>query len=192
MNIKLVVALGNPGREYENTRHNIAWLVVDKFLGQANWKYKFKGIYSEISLKGEKVYFLKPETYMNLSGECVQPFCQFYKISVGEMLVIQDELDLPFGQVAFKQGGGLAGHNGLKSITQHMGTQEFSRFRIGIGRPVHGSVSNYVLSPFRGDEQIAADMIIEKSAQILEETLLNGITKVATKYNKKPLINLES
>jgi PTH1 family peptidyl-tRNA hydrolase len=187
--IKLVVALGNPGREYEDTRHNIAWLVLDKFqaISSANWKSKFKGEYTDISIKGEKVYFLKPSTYMNLSGESVQPLCKFFKIKPEEILVIHDELDLPFGQVVFKKGGGLAGHNGLKSITQHMGTQNFLRLRVGIDRPVHGSVSSWVLSKF--DDQIGLDLLLDKMSNVLQDTIELGFEKASGKYSKKNLIS---
>ena len=187
--IKLIVALGNPGREYENTRHNIAWLVLDRFsaISNNNWKSKFKGIYTDASFGGEKVYFLKPETYMNLSGESVAPLMKFFKIEPEEILVIQDELDLKFGQVVFKKGGGLAGHNGLKSISAHLGTQDFMRLRMGIDRPVHGSVSSWVLSRF--DDEIGLDLLLDKMSGVLEEVLKNGFAKTSNKYSKKNLIS---
>src|SRR5690554_71944 len=134
--IKLVVGVGNPGAEYELTRHNIAWILFE-FLPQlenAVWKSKFKGQYADVSQQGEKVYFLKPETYMNLSGESVGPLCSFFKIRPEEVLVVHDEVDLPFGRIQFKKGGGFAGHNGLKPIAQHLGTPDFYRMRMGIGR----------------------------------------------------------
>lgn len=188
--IKLVVGLGNPGAEYELTRHNIGWLVLDsvKSVENANWKVKFKGIYADISINGEKVYFLKPQTFMNLSGESVQPLCQFFKITPEEILVLHDELDLPFGQIQFKKGGGLAGHNGLKSMAQCLSNQEFYRMRIGIGRPIHGSVSNWVLSRFPDDQDTELGIVMDKSSEALAEFLKQGM-KAATKYNKKNFLD---
>lgn len=190
--IKLVVGLGNPGSEYENTRHNIAWIAIDNYtkLDGTSWKAKFKGVYTDIVINGEKVYFLKPETYMNLSGESVGALCKFFKIDVSEILVIQDELDLPFGQIMFKKGGGLAGHNGLKSITSHMGSQEFFRMRIGIGRPVHGSVSSWVLGKFPSEQQIDLDIMVKKCGEAITSFLKSGM-KAATRYNKKNFLEIK-
>ena len=187
---QLVVALGNPGKEYETTRHNIAWILIDQHpdLKNLNWKSKFKALYAETSISGEKIFFLKPQTYMNLSGESVQPFSQFYKINPQNILVIHDELDLPLGQAHFKMGGGLAGHNGLKSIAQTLGTDEFARLRVGIGRPQFGSVSDWVLSGFKGDEEIKLNKVIEKLAQPLMECVISGVTPVGNKWNKKDLL----
>ena len=189
--IKLVVGLGNPGSEYESTRHNIGWLLLDAYapISGNNWKSKFKGHYTDATIGTEKIYFLKPDTYMNLSGESVQPLCQFFKIKPEEILVLQDELDLPFGQIMFKKGGGLAGHNGLKSITQCLGTQDFYRMRMGIGRPLHGSVSNWVLGKFSGDKEIELGVVLDKSSEALSAFIKEGM-KAATKYNKKDFLAL--
>jgi PTH1 family peptidyl-tRNA hydrolase len=190
--VKLIVALGNPGPEYELTRHNIGWLVADslKPIDGNNWKSKFKGEYTDFSYKGEKVYVLKPQTYMNLSGESVQQLCQFFKVATQEILVLHDELDLPFGQIHFKKGGGLAGHNGLKSIAKHMGTQDFLRLRLGIGRPNRGSVSNWVLGQFPKEQDIELGVVLEKSAEALIDFLDIGLSKAGTKYNKKNFLDL--
>ncbi len=186
---RMVVGLGNPGSEYAATKHNIAWLLFDSHpsLRSALWKTKFKGEWCEAPIHGQKTYFLKPHTYMNLSGESVQPMAAFYKVAPGEILVIHDELDIPFGQVHFKMGGGLAGHNGLKSIAQCLGTDAFARMRVGIGRPVHGSVSDWVLSGFPKDQQALLPALLEKLHGPLEECVLSGIAK-ASAVNKKPLI----
>jgi len=185
--IKLVVALGNPGLKYEFTRHNIAWLLFDEFFNSKSpiWKKKFKGEYCELNIDGEKRYFLKPQTFMNLSGESVQPLCQFFKIKAEEILVIHDELDLPFGQITFKNGGGLAGHNGLKSINQSMGTNTFLRLRVGIDRPVHGSVSSWVLGSFNKDEEISLGKILIESSKALEKSLKDGFQKASNQFSKK-------
>lgn len=189
--IKLVVGLGNPGAEYELTRHNIGWLVLDscELLDGKFWKDKFKGIYTDASVNGEKVYFLKPQTFMNLSGESVWPLCQFFKITPQEILVLHDELDLPFGQIQFKKGGGLAGHNGLKSMAKSLGNQEFYRMRIGIGRPQHGSVSNWVLGRFPDSQDIELGLVLKNSAQALDAFLKQGM-KAANKFNKKDFLAL--
>jgi PTH1 family peptidyl-tRNA hydrolase len=190
--IKLIVGLGNPGADYELTRHNIAWILLDthKDLGSSSWKNKFKGDYSDFSVDGEKIYALKPQTFMNLSGESVRPLCDFFKIKVEEILVVHDELDLPFGQVHFKKGGGLAGHNGLKSINQHMGSPEFYRMRLGIGRPERGSVSNWVLSKFPASQDTELSIVMEKGNEALEFFLKEGFKKASNKYNKKNFLEL--
>ena len=186
---QLVVGVGNPGPEYAATKHNIAWMLMDNTptFGQANWKSKYKGLFAEVTLKGQKYYGLKPQTFMNLSGESVQPFAAFYKIPPQQILVIHDELDIPFGQVHFKMGGGLAGHNGLKSIAQCLGTDQFARMRIGIGRPVHGTVANYVLSPFTKDEQLQLPLLLEKLHDPMLTCMVEGLGKVGI-YNKKNLL----
>lgn len=190
--IKLIVALGNPGLEYELTRHNIAWTLVDthKDISSGMWKNKFKGEYTDFNGPQGKVYVLKPQTYMNLSGESVQPLCQFFKIEASEILVIQDELDLSFGQIHFKKGGGLAGHNGLKSITKHMGTPDFYRMRVGIGRPVHGSVSSWVLSKIPSSQDVELGIVMDKSNEALDFFLREGFKKASNEYNKKNFLAL--
>ena len=186
---RLVVGVGNPGNEYATTKHNIAWLLFDSHptLARAVWKKKFKGELCDVDLKGQRVTFLKPQTFMNLSGESVQPCAAFYKVAPSEVLVVHDELDIPFGQVHFKMGGGLAGHNGLKSIAQSLGTDQFARMRVGIGRPVHGSVSDWVLSGFPKEQKDFLPVLLEKLHGPLEECVLTGVGKVST-LNKKPLI----
>jgi PTH1 family peptidyl-tRNA hydrolase len=188
---QLIVALGNPGPKYELNRHNIGWLAVDqlKILKDAIWKEKFKGVYCEISYNGAKVYFLKPYTYMNLSGESVQALIQFFKIDIPNILVIHDELDLPWGEINYKTGGGLAGHNGLKSIAQCTGSQDFLRLRIGIGRPQHGSVSNWVLSDFPVSANVELERVLNFTEESIEYYLKNGMQKTANKYNKKNIFN---
>lgn len=185
--IKLVVALGNPGSEHELNRHNVGWLAVDCIdsLSNAYWKQKFKGQYADLNVDGEKRYFLKPDTYMNLSGESVRPLCDFFKIEPTEILVIHDELDVKFGKINFKKGGGLAGHNGLKSLAQHLGTQDFLRLRIGIGRPERGDVSSWVLGNFLSEDDNVLGKILKGSAEAIEEALKNGFEKAASKYSKQ-------
>lgn len=186
---QLIVGVGNPGSEYAHTKHNIAWMLLDHspWFKNANWKTKFKGLYAETTHGGQKIYALKPQTFMNLSGESVQPMAAFFKISAAEILVIHDELDIPYGQVHFKMGGGLAGHNGLKSIAACLGTDQFARMRVGIGRPPHGNVSAWVLSPFGQEEQIHLPLLLQKLHDPLQSAVVDGLGKVGI-YNKKNLL----
>lgn len=191
--IKLIVGVGNPGEEYELTRHNIAWILFDgsPVCEGGIWKSKFKGQYCDVSINGEKVFFLKPETYMNLSGESVAPLCSFFKITPEEVLVVHDEVDLPFGQIQFKKGGGFAGHNGLKSIAQHLGTPNFYRLRMGIGRPVHGSMSSWVLGKFPKEQDTELGIVIENCSKAISFLLKHGFSKASNKYNKKNFLEIK-
>lgn len=186
---QLIVGVGNPGPQYAETKHNVAWMLLESspLFGPALWKSKFKGLYAEAVIKGQKFYALKPQTFMNLSGESVQPMAAFFKIDPSQILVIHDELDIPFGQVHFKIGGGLAGHNGLKSIAACMGTNDFARMRIGIGRPPHGDVSNWVLGGFGKDEQIQLPLLLQKLHDPMLTAMVEGLGKVGI-YNKKNLL----
>ncbi|MGE3608808.1 MAG: aminoacyl-tRNA hydrolase [Bacteriovoracaceae bacterium] len=186
---QLVVGVGNPGSQYAETKHNIAWMLLDQspLFEKSQWKSKFKGLYAEASFKGHKFYGLKPQTFMNLSGESVQPMAAFFKIAPSEILVIHDELDIPFGQVHFKMGGGFAGHNGLKSIGACLGTDQFARMRVGIGRPPHGDVSNWVLSGFPKDQAIQLPLLLQKLHDPMITAMVEGLNKVGI-YNKKNLI----
>ncbi len=149
----LFVGLGNPGNKYSKNRHNIGFMVIDAIADSA-YKSKFQGLISEKHIAGQKILLLKPQTFMNESGRSVKAVTQFYKIPVDKILVFHDELDIKAGDVRIKQGGGNAGHNGLKSIQAHMGSADFWRVRMGIGRPANREdVSNYVLSDFSKAEQ---------------------------------------
>lgn len=167
--IKLIVFLGNPGIQYKNTRHNAAWLCCDRIdhINHNPWQKKFKGTWTSDGFGESKVYYLKPETYMNKSGESVGSAASFFKVKPQEILVVHDDLEMEYGYIGFRTGGGLAGHNGLKSIATHFGTKEFHRFRIGIGRPVHGSVSSWVTGRFSRDEEIHLSLILDRSAQLI-------------------------
>tara|TARA_B100001971_G_scaffold214585_1_gene252940 strand:- start:141992 stop:142570 length:579 start_codon:yes stop_codon:yes gene_type:complete len=191
--IKLVVGVGNPGPEYELTRHNIAWLVMSCMpsIENNNWKNKFKGEYTDATIDGEKVYFLKPMTYMNLSGESTQPLMHFFKIKPSELLVIHDEVDLPFGQIAFKTGGGLAGHNGLKSIAKCLGDQSFHRLRVGVGRPKHGSTADWVLGKFPAEQDQELGIVLEETAKAVSFALKSGIPKASNKFNRKDFLKID-
>lgn len=186
-----MVFLGNPGRKHRHTRHNIAWMVVESWSDSKNltWKEKFKGLYAQFKTSAHSVILLKPETYMNQSGESVQACAQFFKVETSEILVVHDDLELPFGCVDLKQGGGLAGHNGLRSIASSLGSRDYGRLRLGISRPTKKSASAHVLGKFTEDEQADLPVYIEKAAGILDECLSESIESLQRKYSKKMLIN---
>jgi PTH1 family peptidyl-tRNA hydrolase len=188
--IKLVVALGNPGTQYEFTRHNIGWLALDQlpFYEELVWNQKFKGLTASYKIKDELVHFLKPLTFMNLSGQSVQPLMAFYKIAVSEIVIVHDEVDLPFGTIQFKSGGGLAGHNGLKSIAAILGTQDFLRIRIGVGKPVKGDVAGHVLSAFHESEERDLENILLNSAKSIVTVLESGFQKASSEYSNKDFL----
>ena len=154
--IKLIVGLGNPGPQYSMTRHNIGFLYLNFlpmiYAGFPSWQQKFQGLFTKGTIAQEDVKLLQPQTFMNLSGQSVAACCQFFKIEPQDVLVIHDDSDLEFLKIRVKQGGGNAGHNGLKSIEQHIGNN-FWRLRLGIGRPARGDLADYVLSAFTKDEQ---------------------------------------
>jgi len=185
--MKLIVGLGNPGSGYEFTRHNIGFLTIDKLAEKLNTvisKDKFKGKFNKITYQNQDILLLKPMTYMNLSGESVGALKKFFKIQESDILVIHDELDIDFGKIKFKKGGGLAGHNGLKSIASVLSTKDFNRLRIGIGRPVGKiSVSDYVLQKFSNDENIMLDDLIEKSADAVIFYLEKGILSAMNQFH---------
>ncbi|MEO2082452.1 MAG: aminoacyl-tRNA hydrolase [Desulfurobacteriaceae bacterium] len=176
--IRLVVGLGNPGREYERTRHNVGWMVLDRVserLGIPISRKKFRGIYGELSVNGRKIFLLKPLTYMNRSGESVAEFVRFYKIKPEEVMVVYDDLDLPLGKLRLRLKGSSGGHRGVESVEKSLGTREFPRLRIGIGRPERKEdVVNYVLSPFGKSELPVIEEAVEKGAECLEEIIRSG------------------
>jgi len=188
--IKLAAFLGNPGIQYEHTRHNIGWKIASEssFLYGLDWQQKFKGVYARKMINREKVLFLKPQTYMNKSGESVQALMRFFKIESQDLLVVHDDVELDFGQVGFKKGGGLAGHNGLRSIASALSGPNFYRFRLGISRPTRGDVSSYVLGKFSPDEREALPLYLQKASAALEYCLCENIESAVKKYKKVTLI----
>ena len=168
----LVAGLGNPGREYARNRHNAGYLVVDELARRhgGSWKSKFSGQSSEITVDGEKLVLLKPETYMNDSGRSVSAAARFFKIDPQDVVIVHDEGDFDLGRLEIKHGGGLGGHNGLRSIAQELGTQDFTRLRIGVGRPERGdprTLADYVLADF--DAHDDAEALIDRAADAVEE-----------------------
>ncbi len=155
--MKLIVGLGNPGKDYEQNRHNIGFMILDmlsKYYEFEDWKSKLGGEFSAKIFSSEKIILLKPQTFMNLSGACVVKFKQYFKIGLDDIFVVYDDIDLSFGDMRFKQGGGDAGHRGVRSISHHLQSEDFNRVRFGIGRPREGrQVANFVLSNFSKDEK---------------------------------------
>jgi PTH1 family peptidyl-tRNA hydrolase len=182
----LVVGLGNPGREYERTRHNAGWLVLDELARRhdGSWRSKFSGSLAEVRLGDLRLALLKPETYMNESGRSVGAAVRFFKVEPEQVLVVHDDVDLEPGRLQARAGGGLAGHNGLRSLAQHLGSQDFLRLRIGVGRPGRGdprSVADWVLSPFSPEED--AEALISRSADAVETIAADGLEAAQQRFN---------
>src|SRR5215212_10795305 len=182
----LVVGLGNPGREYARHRHNAGWMVLDELARRhdASWKGKFSGRLAELRLDGHRVALLKPETFMNESGRSVAEAVRFYKLEPDAVLVVHDEGDLDLGRLQARKGGGLAGHNGLRSIAQQLKTPEFMRLRIGVGRPGRGDprpLADYVLSNF--EPQDDADELVRRGADAVETLDAEGLDRTQAQFN---------
>jgi peptidyl-tRNA hydrolase, PTH1 family len=181
----LVVGLGNPGAKYAHTRHNVGFMVVDRLaerLKAGVYRDKFSGVFVRVS--EPDVVLLKPLTFMNLSGESVQQAMQFFKVSLKDVLVVHDELDLPFGECRLKQGGGAAGHNGLRSIIQHCGGEAFGRLRVGIGRP-RGEGVSHVLGEFSAGERTQLDDVLHTAALGVETVLAKGVAQAMNTFNTR-------
>lgn len=186
--MKLIVGLGNPGREYENTRHNIGFMVLDKFLNKYNInssKEKFSGIYYEYNINNEKYLLLKPQKYMNLSGEVVRDFVKFFKINIEDILIISDDLDMECGKIKLKLTGSCGGHNGLRNIELHLGTKDYKRLKIGIANNKLMDTKDYVLGKFNKEEQEILSKSIDKGVSIIEELSTVKFDNIMNKYNCK-------
>jgi PTH1 family peptidyl-tRNA hydrolase len=182
----LVAGLGNPGREYERTRHNAGWMILEELARRHDgaFRSKFSGQLGEIRLGDEKIAMLKPETYMNESGRSIGAAARFFKVEPGALLVVHDDVDLEPGRLQARLGGGLAGHNGLRSIAQALGTNDFLRLRIGVGRPGRGdqrSVSDYVLSKFDPETDVVA--LVARAADAVETIVADGLEEAQRRYN---------
>jgi len=182
----LVVGLGNPGREHERDRHNVGWMVVDEFARRhgGSFRGKFSGRLAELRLGEARIALLKPETYMNDSGRSLSAAARFFKIEPGRILVVHDDVDLETARLQVRLGGGLAGHNGLKSVAAGLGTQEFLRLRIGVGRPQRGDrrpVADYVLSPFAPEDD--PDAIVRHAADAVESLVGEGLERTQARFN---------
>lgn len=184
--MKLIVGLGNIGKEYENTRHNVGFMCIDKIInsyGLIMNKEKFDGIYVDTMINGEKVMFLKPQRYMNLSGEVIRKFVEFYKIAIDDILILSDDLSLPVGKLKMKYKGSSGGHNGLKNIEQNIKTQNYKRIKIGIGNSDKYDMKDYVLGHFDKADLSLINDVTEKMPMIIKDYLSMDFEKVMSKYN---------
>ena len=184
----LVVGLGNPGREYARNRHNVGWMVVEELARRhgGSWRSKFSGQLAEIRLDGHKLALLKPETYMNESGRSIGAAASFFKVEPDAVLVVHDESDLERGRLQLRLGGGLAGHNGLRSIAQHLKTQDFLRLRVGVGRPERGDprpLADYVLADFEPHDD--AETLIARAADAVEQLDADGLERAQARVNRR-------
>ena len=184
--MKLIVGLGNPGKEYENTRHNIGYIFIDNFadsLGIKIDKKKFNGLYAETIINNEKVILVKPLSYMNLSGEVVIQFVNFYKINIEDILIINDDLDMETGRIRLRYKGTSGGHNGLKNIALHLGTEDFKRLKIGISNNKLIDTKDYVLGKFSKEDKEIINELKPKVNDLLNDYLEMDFDKLMCKYN---------
>src|SRR5512133_126824 len=184
----LVVGLGNPGLEYARNRHNAGWMVLDELARRhgGSWRSKFNGSLAEVRLDGHRVALLKPETYMNESGRSVAAASRFFKVEPDAILVVHDEGDFDLGRLQARMGGGLAGHNGLRSIAQHLKTQDFLRLRVGVGRPERGDprpLADYLLSDFTPHDD--AESLVARAADAVETLETDGIERAQVAVNRR-------
>ena len=187
-NMKLIVGLGNPGIEYNNTRHNIGFMVIDRLLERYNHdklKDKFGGLYTEVVIDNEKLMLLKPQKYINLSGEVIKKFVDYYKVDINDILIINDDLDLEIGNFKLKPTGSSAGHNGLKNIELMLGTQDYKRLKIGISNNKNIDTKDYVLGKISKEEKEKIDEVIDISMNIIDDYIKLSFTELMSKYNRK-------
>lgn len=188
--MKLIVGLGNPGKSYEQTRHNVGFMTLDSFANQENVEFrlepKLKGMLASVSIDGHKALLLKPMTFMNLSGESVKAVVQYYKISLEDILIISDDLDSHTGRVRLRASGSAGGHNGHKNIILHLGTEEYKRVKIGIDRSPVIPVIDWVLQKFSKEEQIQIDEAISTASKAIKEFILGvPFNKTSSLYSGK-------
>jgi peptidyl-tRNA hydrolase, PTH1 family len=183
----LVVGLGNPGPKYLRTRHNIGFMCVDILAGDAPFKSEHKAQVARLMIGGEKTVLAKPQTYMNLSGESVQPLMHFYKITPENLIVLHDEADLPYTHMRIQKNRSAGGHNGLKSINQVLATQDYYRIRLGVGRPTTPmDTADYLLQNFNSEEMTSLPEFLEKGLAATEMLITKGLGPAASQFNKSP------
>ncbi len=184
----IIAGLGNPGSKYQWTRHNAGFLFLDRIAslnGLSVIRKQFGGLTAELERKGVRLVLLKPQTFMNLSGRAIIPAMQFYKLKSEQLIVVHDEIDLPLGSARLKTGGGHGGQNGLRSIMEQLGNGNFTRLRLGIGRPIHGDVTNYVLGTFTPQEMEVFARVLDGALDMLELALDEGVPKAMSLFNNK-------
>lgn len=188
MSTHLIVGLGNPGAKYAGNRHNVGFMAVDAMARRWNapaFREKFKGEYSKVRVADQEAVLLKPMTFMNLSGESAQAAMRFFKVPIEQVLCVHDELDLEFGVVRLKEGGGTAGHNGLRSMVQQCGGPDFLRCRIGIGRPLRGRPEQWVLNDFNSLERAELPDVLELAADMVESTVREGVRQAMNRHHSR-------
>jgi peptidyl-tRNA hydrolase, PTH1 family len=186
----LIVGLGNPGAKYLLTRHNIGFMALDRYFesagGKPVWKEDKKALICRAKIESQDVLFVKPQTYMNLSGEAVRPIMDFYKIDLDHVLVLHDELDIGYGAIKIQRNRGPGGHNGLKSLNEHFGTQDYTRLKLGVGKPPDNrwDIANWVLSNFFEEEAANLSEFLDQAGDAIESFVINGYDKTATKFTR--------
>ncbi len=186
--MKLIVGLGNPGKEYENTRHNMGFIFIDAYAKKYNEridKTKFNGKYKDIIINGEKAILLKPESFINLSGEVIRKYIDFFKIESDDILIINDDLDLSFGTYKLRPTGGSAGHNGLKNIELHLNTKDYKRLKIGISNNKCIDTKDYVLGKFNKEEKDTLETMSETISNLIDDFMKLTFDELMAKYNHK-------
>jgi hypothetical protein len=185
--MKIIAGLGNPGTEYAQTKHNVGFMLVDALAEHLNapaWKEDFFSAITEVRIGGEKVFLVKPLTYMNNSGEALGPMLSYYKMDADDLVVVHDDMDIPAGTVRIRKKGGSGGHNGIKSILAHVGSENFARVRIGVGRPPAGwTVINHVLAPFSSEDAPKIRAAIDYLLPAAECIVTDGVDLAMNKYN---------
>jgi peptidyl-tRNA hydrolase, PTH1 family len=191
----LVVGLGNPGDRYAGSPHNVGFRVLDELaqhVGQVSWSQRFRGKFAVARVGEEKLALLEPQTFMNRSGESVREALSFFKLEHDRALVVHDELDLPLGSVKLKRGGGEAGHNGLRSVTKELGTQDYCRVRVGVGRPAKGAVVDFLLSPLSAVENAELDAAVLRARDAIELVVKQGFERAMNAVNRSPITARET
>lgn len=181
--MKLIFGLGNPGAEYANTRHNIGFIMLDDYIGENKWSKKFNGLYIEKNINGEKYIFVKPLSYMNLSGGVVSSFVKYYKVTNKDIIVIHDDLDLPVGKIRIKVNSSAGGHNGIKDIIKSLNTQEFCRIKVGISNNKDIDTKDYVLGKFSKADMATIKNVEREVFEIIENYDFDKIDILMNKYN---------
>ena len=193
--MKLIAGLGNPGEQYQSSRHNLGFLTLDYLAGRHDIPLKkqgFEALFGKGKIGNERVLLAKPQTYMNLSGIAIERLVSYFRVDIKDLIVVHDDLDLPFETIRLKKGGGEGGHKGLMSIIQHVGSADFLRVRIGIGKPIRKSmVEKYVLSPFAEEEQNAVPSILAVACDVVGEVILSGIEAAMQRYHGKTINEIE-
>ncbi|MFI3328943.1 MAG: aminoacyl-tRNA hydrolase [bacterium] len=184
--MKLIIGLGNPGKKYEKTRHNVGFLALDNYIKKYNSSYKVESNFNAVSCKLNNAIFIKPQTFMNLSGESVIKYINYYKIDVSDILVIYDDIAIPFNNIRIRETGSAGGHNGIKNIIQHTKTQDFKRVRIGVDNNTKVDMKDYVLGDFSKQEQIDLEDIFNDTNNLIDDFIKDErFDLIMNRYNRK-------